>query len=140
MEFDNEKFLDKWFQKLEDRISELPGMAVEAVIKKPKCPRLKFAEWMRYLENDNGGTCLCDLENGATVGYMSDLGNCPEVFHGEIKQRVRDEQRQFRGNYKTGLVKEVDLQKNIYDDLEEGLVSGSSSESELMCNPPPNYA
>ena len=64
------------------------------------------------LENDPCETFPGNLENGATAGYMSDLGNSPEVFHGEIKQRVYDEQRKFLGNYKTVLDKEEDSIKS----------------------------
>ena len=72
-----------------------------------------------------------NLENGEAVGGKSDLGNFHEVFHGETKQRVYDEQRELVGNYKTVLCKEEPLQKVIEKDSEEGLVSGDSPESEF---------
>ena len=62
---------------------------------------------------------------------MSDLGKRPEVFHGKTKQRIYDDQRQFLGNYKIAVVKEEVLQIVIGGDLEDGLVSGPFSESEL---------
>ena len=40
--------------------------------------------------------------------------------------------RSFLGNYKTGIGKEDALQKAIYKDLEEGMLSGPFTESELM--------
>ena len=74
---------------------------------------------------------LRNLENGDTVWYKSDLVNYPEVGPVEVKQRECDEQREFLGNYKTSLCKEEALQKVIGGDLEDGLVSGPFSESEL---------
>ena len=59
------------------------------------------------------------------------MGNCAEVFTGKTKQRVCDEQREFLGNYKTVVGKEEALQKAIWQDSEEGPVSGPFSESEL---------
>ena len=58
------------------------------------------------LGNDPDEKFLGNHENEDTVGYMSDLGTCPEVLHGEIKPRVYDEKRKFVGNYKTVLGKE----------------------------------
>ena len=67
---------------------------------------------------------LQNLHNGATIGYEKDPGSCPEVFPGETKQRIYDDPREFRGNYKTVPGKEEALRKVIDKDLEEGLVSG----------------
>ena len=45
------------------------------------------------LEYDPDKKFLGDLENESTIFYKSDLGNCPDVFHSAIKQRVCGEQR-----------------------------------------------
>ena len=77
---------------------------------KPQCFRLEFAKCLAERENDPRPKFLGNLENGATTGYMSDLGNCPEVFTDVTKLRVIDEKRQILGNYKTSVGKEEYLQ------------------------------
>ena len=84
------------------------------------------------LSNDKGKNSLGSLENGATIGYMSDFGDCAEVSDGEMKQRLYDDRMQLLGNYKTVLSKEDALQKAICKDLEEGLVSGPFSETGIL--------
>ena len=88
-------FLDRGAQTLANCLSEFSGETVGAVINKPQCPRLKFAECLEEMENDTDETFLGNLENGATIGYMSDLGNSPQVPHGEVLRRVYDDHGSF---------------------------------------------
>ena len=83
------------------------------------------------MENDQDKKFLRNLENGATMGYASDLGNSTERCPGKTKQRVYDEQRRFLGNYKTALGNGGALRKVIDKDLKECLVSRPFTESEL---------
>ena len=93
-----EKFLDKGAQILMECLSNLPGKTVETVIKKPQCSRLRLISSLAEVENDPDKKLLKNLENGATIGYETDLGNCPEVAPDKTKQRVYEEQRRFLGN------------------------------------------
>ena len=106
-------------------LSNSSGTTVEAVIKKPQCFRLQFISSLAELENDADKKFLQNLENGAAIGYETDLWNFPEVFTGKTKRRVYDEQRRFQGNYKTVLGKEESLQKAICEDSDEGLFFGA---------------
>ena len=117
------KFPDKGVQILIERLSELSGKTVEPVIQNPQCFRLNFLSTIADFENDPDKDFLKNLANRATIGYETSLGNSPEVFPDEAKQRVYDDQRSFLGNYKTVLCKEEALQKGIDKDLEEGLAS-----------------
>ena len=92
-------FLGKWVQKLVEWLPSLSGGKENAAIKKPQCFRLQLLLRLSELENDTGKKFLRNLENGDTVCYKSDCGNSPEAFHGETKQRVWNEQREFLGNY-----------------------------------------
>ena len=94
----------------------------------------KMLDFPAELEEDPGKNLLRDLENGDTIGYKAELGNCPEVSHVKLKQRVCDAAREFLGDYKTVLGKEDALQKVIGEDAEDGLVSAPFSESETMKN------
>ena len=58
------------------------------------------------------------------------MGNYPEVFHVETKQRFYDEQRQILCNYKTALGKEEALRNVIRKYLDGGLLSAPFAESE----------
>ena len=82
-------------------------------MKRPQRFRLRLLRCLAELENDAGKQFLQNLENGATIGYDSDLGNCPEVSHGNTKHRVYEEQRRFLGNYKAGLGKEGFTESHI---------------------------
>ena len=48
----SENFLDKWARELSKRLSEFPGTAVEAAIKKPQRFRLEMLNCPAELEND----------------------------------------------------------------------------------------
>ena len=76
-------------------LSNLSGATVETVIKKPQCFRLQFISSLSELENDPDKKFLQNLENGATIGYETDLGNSPGVSPDKTKQRVYGEQRSF---------------------------------------------
>ena len=112
-------------------LSNLSGGTVGTVAGKPQCFRLRLISSLAEVENDPDKKFLQNLENSATVGYETDLGNSPRSPPWETKQRVYDEQRRFLGNYKTVLGKEAALQKATDKDLEEGLVSGRFAWSEL---------
>ena len=88
-------------RKLLGRLSNFPGNEIDPAIERPKCFRLRLLICLAELEKEPGGQFLQNLENGATIGYNADLGNCPEVFRGKTKQRFYDERRRFLGNYKT---------------------------------------
>ena len=60
-------------------LAELSGKEVGAAVKKPKCFRLKIAELLAELGNDPEVNSIGNISRGDTVGYMSDLGNFPEV-------------------------------------------------------------
>ena len=64
-----------------------------------------------WIISDADKKFLRNLENGDTIGCKSDMRNFPEVFPGETKQRVYDEQCLFLGDYKTVLDKEEAFQK-----------------------------
>ena len=103
----------------------MSGKAVCKSTRSPQCFRLEFVKWLADLETDSEKDFLGIPMNGATTGYDTDLGNCQDVVHGETKQRVYDNARDFLGNYKTVIGKEDALQKAIGEDLKEGLVSGN---------------
>ena len=86
---------------------------------------------MAELEKGPDKKFLQNLQNGATIGYESDLGSLHEVRPDKTKQRVYDEQRRFLGNYKTALGNGGALRKVIDKDLKECLVSRPFTESEL---------
>ena len=108
--------------KLMGCLSELSWKTVGAVVKRPQCPRLNLLSAIAELENDTGEEFIKSRKRGE-IGYETDLGNFPDVFTGEAKQRVYGEQRSFLVNYKTVIGKEEALQKVIGEDSEEGLVS-----------------
>ena len=109
-------------RKLVGCLSSLSGKKEKAAIIKPQCFRLELLGCLAELENDPGKKLLRTLENGATIGYKSDMGNCPEGSSGETKQRVYDGQPLFLGNYKTVSGKEEALRGVI--DKDWGGVSG----------------
>ena len=71
------KFLDKGVQMLMGCLSNLPGKTAGAVIKKPQSFRLRLISSLSELENDADKKFLQNLENGATIGYETDLWNPP---------------------------------------------------------------
>ena len=75
----------------------------------------------------------------ATTAYNEDIGNPPQVFPGETKQRVYDDARDFLINYKAGVGGEKSPGKAINGDPQEVLVSGHFGrigyESELPSGP-----
>ena len=71
-------FLDRGVRKLVGRLSEFPGKTAGAVVKKPQCFLPQILAWLAGLENDHGWKFLQNLESGATIGYIYDLGNFPE--------------------------------------------------------------
>ena len=105
------------------------------VIKKPQRFLLQLLYRLEELENDAGRKFLQNLDNGDTIGYKSDLGNLPEVFHGE-QNSVSTTNREFLVNYNTVLGEEEALHKVIDRDLEEGQVSCHLPESELRSKYP----
>ena len=106
-------------------------MRVCTVVTKTQRFRLLFIKCLAGLENDTDSNFPGNLENGATVGYMSDLGKYQNVMPGKTKRRVYDAQRKFLGNYKTAIGKEETLPTVIVEDFDDGLVSGTFPESEL---------
>ena len=106
--------------KAMERLSELPVGGSKSGRKKPQSSILELHKCLADLGNDRYSKFLGNLENGATIGYMSDLGNCPEVSPCGAKQRVCAEKRQFLRNGKTAIGKEGALQTVINEDMEEG--------------------
>ena len=68
---------------------------INDVVKNPQYFRLGIHKCIEEMENDTDETFLGNLENGATIGYMSDLGNSPQVPHGEVLRRVYDDHGSF---------------------------------------------
>ena len=99
---------------------------------KPQRFSPEYIKCLDELGSDAYSNFIRNLENGDTVGYMADLGNFPEVFNGETKRRVYDEQRQFLGNYKTDIWNVGFFTKVIGGGSEYGLLSGTFSESEMV--------
>ena len=72
-----EKPLDSGVQKLMECLSEFPGKTVGEVVKKTSMLQIKFLSAIAELENDTDKDFITNLENGATIGYETDLRNFP---------------------------------------------------------------
>ena len=70
-----EEYLDKVVRKLTDCLSEFPGKTAGPVIRKPQRFCLKFLSALSDLANGTGKDFINNLENRATVGYETNLGN-----------------------------------------------------------------
>ena len=74
-----EKFPDKGVRKLTECLSNLPGKAVETVVKKPQCVRLRLLGCLAELEDGPDKKSLRNPESGDPIGYESDLGSRTET-------------------------------------------------------------